>query len=99
MTQKQIAGNSQNLEDRNEDLEVITQMLVKMTKLTPEQIQPYLVSLVERLKELKESPSYQTTSEERARTFRKWAQSHNRNTPILSDYAISRESIYGDEHL
>ena len=36
------------------------------------------------------------TPEERARAFRQWAESHSKDTPLLSDEAISRESIYGD---
>jgi hypothetical protein len=31
-----------------------------------------------------------------AREFRAWANSHNPNTPVLSDEAMSRESIYPD---
>src|SRR5579859_6347416 len=31
---------------------------------------------------------------ERAAAFRSWAESHPRNTPVLSDEAISRETIY-----
>jgi len=33
---------------------------------------------------------------ERAAAFRSWAGSHPRNTPVLSDKAISRETIYSD---
>ena len=98
MTPNRVARNSQNLED-NKDLEIITQVLVKMTKLTPEQIQPYLDRMVERLRQLKQTPSSKTTPEERARAFREWASSHDRNPPLLSDYAVSRESIYDDERL
>ena len=29
-----------------------------------------------------------------ARQFHEWAESHNRTTPLLSDEAVSRESIY-----
>ena len=31
-----------------------------------------------------------------ARRFHEWAESHDRTTPLLSDEAISRESIYTD---
>jgi hypothetical protein len=31
-----------------------------------------------------------------ARRFHEWAESHSRATPLLSDEAISRESIYPD---
>ena len=34
---------------------------------------------------------------DRARAFREWAESHSRDSPILSDDAISRESIYFGE--
>lgn len=37
------------------------------------------------------------TPQERARAYREWAESHSHDTPILSDAAISRESIYGDD--
>ena len=36
------------------------------------------------------------TPKERAAAFIAWAESHSRNTPLLSDEAISRESIYGE---
>ena len=36
------------------------------------------------------------TPEEWVQQFRAWAQSHDRTTPLLSDEAISRESIYPD---
>lgn len=32
--------------------------------------------------------------QEKARLWREWAASHSHNTPLLSDEAISRESIY-----
>jgi hypothetical protein len=37
-----------------------------------------------------------TNPKEWAREFRAWADSHNPNTPVLSDEAMSRESIYPD---
>jgi hypothetical protein len=36
---------------------------------------------------------------EKAAAFRAWAESHPRGLPLLSDEAISRESIYSDERL
>ena len=38
-------------------------------------------------------------AEEWMRKFRSWASSHSTSTPLLSDEAISRESIYGDRGL
>jgi hypothetical protein len=37
-----------------------------------------------------------TNPQEWARQFRAWADSHDPNTPVLSDEAMSRESIYPD---
>jgi hypothetical protein len=37
-----------------------------------------------------------TNPKEWARRFHEWAESHDRTTPLLSDEAISRESIYPD---
>jgi hypothetical protein len=39
-----------------------------------------------------------TDPKEWARQFHAWAESHDRTTPLLSDDAISRESIYPDRH-
>ncbi len=36
------------------------------------------------------------TPEEWVRQFHEWAESHDRTTPLLSDEAISRDSIYPD---
>ncbi len=38
----------------------------------------------------------QTNPKEWARRFHQWAEGHDRTTPLLSDQAISRESIYSD---
>lgn len=37
-----------------------------------------------------------TDPEEWARQFHEWVDSHDPNTPVLSDEAMSRESIYPD---
>jgi hypothetical protein len=37
------------------------------------------------------------TPEEWSRALREWADSHSREAPPLSDYAVSRESIYTRE--
>jgi protein-arginine kinase len=47
--------------------------------------------------DIQHRPFYEVaSSEEKAKVFQEWANSHRLNTPILSDEAISRESIYGD---
>jgi len=38
----------------------------------------------------------QLSPEEWVRQFHEWAESHDRTTPLLSDEAIGRESIYPD---
>ena len=38
----------------------------------------------------------ETDPKEWARRFHQWAEGHDRTTPLLSDQAISRESIYPD---
>ena len=37
-----------------------------------------------------------TDPQEWARRFRAWSESHDPNIPVLSDEAMSRESIYSD---
>lgn len=37
-----------------------------------------------------------TNPKEWGRRFHAWAESHDRTTPLLSDQAVSRESIYPD---
>lgn len=91
----QTAEIIHNLESAHrEDLEVITQVLVKITNHFPEEIKQHLDTMLEHLIEpKKETP----TSEERSRAFREWVESHRGlNLPPLSDEAISRESIYGE---
>jgi len=39
------------------------------------------------------------SADEWMRRFRAWAHSHPTDTPLLSDEAISRDSIYGDRGL
>jgi hypothetical protein len=42
-----------------------------------------------------EQPFYEkATPEEWSREWRAWAASHSHNTPLLSDEAVERESIY-----
>lgn len=56
-------------------------------------VDDYLRALLEDETALTTTP---TTPEEKARVFREWAASHDPNTPLLSDDAISRETIYED---
>lgn len=66
--------------------------------LTPEE-QTLLEEKMQKKLPNKERPFYETaTQEEWVTAFREWAESHryDEDSPILSDEAISRESIYGE---
>ncbi|MGH9917054.1 MAG: hypothetical protein ACRD63_17415 [Pyrinomonadaceae bacterium] len=54
----------------------------------------YLRSLIEEETKTRLQPTL--SPQEKARLWREWAASHNHDTPLLSDEAISRESIYGE---
>ena len=43
-----------------------------------------------------ESPEI-LTSEERFKAIKEWAESHDNDTPLLSDYAVSRAGIYEED--
>lgn len=81
-----------------EEIDTITQVLVKITSRTPEEIKPLLDAMLSWLVEPIGHPFYETaTPEEWSLAFREWVDSHrDLNLPNLSDEAISRESIYGD---
>lgn len=60
-------------------------------------VETYLESLIESLAGPQLQHFQETaTPEEWARALRDWSESHGRNTPILSDEAISRESLYAE---
>lgn len=96
----QAASTIENFHEAyQEDIKTITQVLVKITNRTPEQVKPYLDALLEQLvPSQQERPLYETaTPEEWIVAFREWVESHRGfNFPSLSDEAISRESIYGE---
>lgn len=96
----QATSTLQNFQEAHqEDIKTITQVLVKITNRTPEQVKPYLDALLEQLvPSQQERPLYETaTPEEWIVAFREWVESHRGlNFPSLSDEAISRESIYGE---
>jgi hypothetical protein len=49
--------------------------------------------------EVRSASGKPASAEEWMRKFRAWAGSHSTATPLLSDEAISRESIYGERGL
>lgn len=88
------------LEDENsEDLEAMLRILSKLTRLPSEQIKPRLESLLTNLLDLQASQlDPQENSEAWSHRFAAWVESHRElGLPSLSDEAISRESIYGDD--
>jgi hypothetical protein len=51
-----------------------------------------------RVEPQRERPFYKTaTPEEWSRALREWSDSHDRNTPLLSDEAVSRKGIYEED--
>jgi hypothetical protein len=56
-----------------------------MLELAEQSLQPVSIAHLQR-----------TNPQEWARQFRAWADSHDPKIPVLSDEAISRESIYPD---
>lgn len=60
-------------------------------------VETWLVRLAEQSVPLESSADLQTADpEEWARQFQAWVESHDPNLPVLSDEAMSRESIYPD---
>lgn len=86
-------------EENREDLETVTHILLKITHLPSEQIKPCLHTLMENLIELQESPFHaNATPEEWSQRFSAWVEGHRGlGLPLLSDEAIGRDSIYGDD--
>jgi len=92
----------QNLQEQHEDeLDNIVRVLANITNISPKQVKPYIDNLLRQLvNKQQEPPFYETaTAEEWVTAFREWAVSHYHDAPPLSDYAVSRESMYEDERL
>lgn len=85
----------------SQDIETITLLLAKISNRTPEEIKPHLNTMLEQLVQpSKQRPFHETaTASEWVTAFREWAASHRHDAPPLSDYAVSRESMYEDERL
>jgi hypothetical protein len=60
-------------------------------------VEEYLKNVIENNQSGSEEPSYAAANaDEWIKAFRDWAESHDKSVPMLSDEAISRESIYED---
>jgi len=73
------------------NVKLVESLVEVVLSLSPEER-----SLLE--EKLKAAPAQTETAtpQERAKAFREWAESHPRNSPCLSDEAISRETIYAE---
>lgn len=87
----------------NEQIQLALRALAKLTSRSPEEIKPYIDELLARLgvqkvDELTSASFYETaTHEEWSAEFHQWIDSHkSEDIPVLSDEAMSRESIYPD---
>ena len=95
----QISQDTSN--PHTQEIEQIIRALSKITSRSPEEIKPQLDELLAQLKQ-ETSPYadhfYETaTDEEWIAAFREWSESHRgKNIPVLSEEAISRESIYDE---
>jgi len=79
-----------------QEIQEIAQRLAQITNLSEETVKLHLDAMLEQLVMSKvERPFYETaTPNEWVKAFREWADSHRRDTPLLSDYAVSRAGIY-----
>ena len=57
----------------------------------------YVLSVVEAA--VLPTPQQALSAHQRAAAFEAWAKGHRSDTPLLSDYAVSREGIYEDRDL
>ena len=79
-------------------LEVESEIVSKIQARAEERgvsVDVYLRELIEQ-KGTASERSDGLSSQERVRLLREWASGHSTSTPLLSDDAISRESIYGE---
>lgn len=85
-------------EQHRDELENIVRVLASITNISPEQVKPYMDTLLRQLvNKQEERPFHETaTASEWVTAFREWAANHRHNAPPLSDYAVSRESMYSD---
>lgn len=88
------------LSANTEELKTVLQVLAKITSLPTEIVKPHLDAMLEQLVTTKERPFYETaTAQEWIQSLHEWSSSHRQNTPLLSDYAVSRAGIYEDEDI
>lgn len=91
---------NQNLED-TPDLDKAIRALVKITNRSPEEIKLHLEKFLAQLSQKPTTPEnhfFETaTDDEWLSAFFSWSQSHkSQKLPVLSEEAMSRESMYPD---
>ncbi|MTJ09755.1 MULTISPECIES: hypothetical protein [unclassified Anabaena] len=87
-------------QSHSQELQQVTETLAKITQLPAEAVKPHLDAMLEQLVKTTKLPFYQTVSDEEWITaLNEWSSSHTKNTPILSDYAVSRAGIYEEEEI
>ena len=96
----QISQNYPNQD--SPEIKKVIETLSEITSRSPEEIKPYLDKLLKSLSPKQDSFdsalfSETSTHEEWSNEFHQWIDSHkNRNIPVLSEEAMSRESMYPD---
>ena len=82
-----------------EEIQAIASTLVKITNLSQSAVKPHLDAMLEQLVKSKQNPLFYdtATAEEWIQALKDWSISHRRDTPLLSDYAVSRAGIYEDD--
>jgi UPF0288 family protein (methanogenesis marker protein 3) len=105
--EKQTAETVRKFKSAHEkDLEIITQVLVKITSRSLDDIEPYLDTMLERLITVEQEATNTEdhfSSRQRKKPFdaRQWQADMNAlaqrvELPILPEEAFTRESIYGE---
>lgn len=85
-------------EKHQDELESVVRVLANITHVSPEKVKPHMNTLLQQLVGKQgERPFHETaTTEEWVTAFQTWAADHHHNAPPLSDYAVSRDSMYED---
>lgn len=73
-------------------LEIIRSLEPAEIKLLNQRIQE-----LPQLNEIEENPTKWSNPDEQFQAIKEWAESHSYNTPLLSDYAVSRAGIYEED--